>query len=59
GALVESRAAITQTQDIMAESRDAFDQGVTALAKLVRSDSETSPARSWPTRTSPNRRFGR
>src|SRR5262245_48459562 len=41
GAIAEARGAITQTQGIMSESREAFEQGVTALAKLVRSDSET------------------
>jgi hypothetical protein len=41
GAIAETRGAITQTQDVMAESRTAFEQGVTALAKLMRSDSET------------------
>ena len=41
GAIAEARGAITQTQDVMTESRAAFEQGVTALAKLVRSDSET------------------
>jgi hypothetical protein len=40
-AVAEARGAIMQTQDVIAESRTAFDQGVTALAKLVRSDSET------------------
>jgi hypothetical protein len=41
GAIAEAHGAITQTQDVMAESRAAFEQGVSALAKLVRSDSET------------------
>ena len=41
GAIAEARGAVTQTQEVMAESRVAFEQGVTALAKLVRSDSET------------------
>jgi hypothetical protein len=41
GAIAETRGAITQTRDVMAESRAAFEQGVTALAKLMRSDSET------------------
>jgi hypothetical protein len=41
GAIAEARGAITQTQDVMSESQAAFEQGVTALAKLVRSDSET------------------
>jgi DNA anti-recombination protein RmuC len=41
GAIAEARGAITQTQDVMSESRATFEQGVTALAKLVRSDSET------------------
>jgi hypothetical protein len=41
GSIAEARSAITQTQDVMAESRVAFEQGVSALAKLMRSDSET------------------
>jgi ABC-type transporter Mla subunit MlaD len=41
GAIAEARGAITQTQGIMSESRETFEQGVSALAKLVRSDSET------------------
>ncbi len=41
GAIAEARGAIIQTQDVMTESRASFEQGVTALAKLVRSDSET------------------
>lgn len=41
GAIAEARGAITQTQDVMAESRSALEQGVAALAKLMRSDSET------------------
>ena len=41
GAIAEARGAIGQTQDVMAESQAAFEQGVTALAKLMRSDSET------------------
>lgn len=41
GAIAEARGAIAQTQDVMSESQAAFEQGVTALAKLVRSDSET------------------
>ena len=41
GAIAEARDAVTQTQDVMAGSRTAFEQGVAALAKLVRSDSET------------------
>ena len=41
GAIAEARDAITQTQDVMAGSRAAFEQGVTALAKLMRSDSES------------------
>jgi hypothetical protein len=41
GAIAEAQGAITQTQDVMTESRAAFEQGVSALAKLMRSDSET------------------
>ncbi|HET8525325.1 MAG TPA: hypothetical protein VFM81_01675, partial [Actinomycetota bacterium] len=41
GAVAEARDAITQTQEVMAGSRAAFEQGVTALAKLMRSDSES------------------
>ena len=40
-AIAEARGAITRSQDVMAESRAAFEQGVTALAKLMRSDSES------------------
>jgi hypothetical protein len=41
GAIAEARDAITRTQDVMAASHAAFEQGVTALAKLMRSDSES------------------
>ena len=40
-AIAQTRDAIAQTRDVMAESRAAFEEGVTALAKLMRSDSET------------------